>query len=260
MRSPIRAPAALTLAFVTSLAACFACAGDKRTPSPTAGKSGAESSASVEVDGRALAEARVGDAVAPRLGGSVAFVDDYQVEVAVHDDGAVQGLVFDGEGNALAHGGVTDFKLTLRGAGGAKPEAGLDWDEGCACYRGQASVTTALIAEPIDVSFGSLGRTHTGLLSGYKLLTDSAARKASSQLAGATKHKDLSAPNAKASFNARASTKAAPKARTKAAAKAQASLKASAPKTTAKHTQKTASPSTGSGSVKARAGVSFGTN
>jgi hypothetical protein len=251
MRSPIRAPAALTLALLASLATCLACARDKRAAPSAERQPSAGPEAPVEIDGRALAEARANEAVAPRLGGSVVFVDDYQVELAVHGDGAVQGLVFDGEGNALAHAGVTGFKLSLRGADGSKPDVALSWDEACPCYRGQADVAAGLVAEPVAVSLSSLGSTHTGVLSGYTLLAPgNGSRNTSGQLVGATKHKDLAAPNARASLPAGAATKAATKGRTK--------PKASAPKATAKHKAKKTATASGA-SVKARAGFALGT-
>jgi hypothetical protein len=270
MRSPIRAPAVFTLALVTSLVACFACASDKSTASAEA-KPSAQAGAPVEIDGRALAEARVGEAVAPRLGGSVAWVDDYQVEVAVHEDGAVRGLVFDAEGNALAHAGVTDFKLALRGEGGAKHDVALDWDEACACYRGQAGVSAGLVPEPLDVSFGSLGRTHTGVLSNYALLASGgASQKAASQDAASQKAASQKIPgqatggqatgaakkagSAEAHLNARASAKLPPK--TKNRTKTKRPAKSSVPKATAKHSvQKSGS----GGGVKAGASLGFGT-
>jgi hypothetical protein len=119
-----------------------ACATDeaKDTEAATAG---AATSARAELAARAK--------VTPTFGGSVLWVGDYQAELAVHEDGLVQGLVFGADGQALAHERVSSFGAVLALESGARLALALSWDANAARFRGRAALTSELVMRPVDV-------------------------------------------------------------------------------------------------------------
>src|SRR5688572_18845675 len=117
MQMPFRVPSSLlVVGWLSALGVGFGCNSDK------AASSGAAGTASAEVK----ADARL-ELVAPTLGGSVLWVGDHQVELAILENGLVQGLVYDARGNVVAAAELPKASVALRTKGGGRPSAALAW-------------------------------------------------------------------------------------------------------------------------------------
>lgn len=111
-----------------------------------------------------------GAPASPRLGGNVASVGDYQVELVVHHNGLVRGLVFDAQGKPYTEREELELAVTLNTPGGTRPRLALAWNGAAACFEGRTAAE--LVAAPIDISLGVAGSAHAGTLSDYALLPD----------------------------------------------------------------------------------------
>jgi len=163
----------LELVFMAALSLA-GCAKDGEDSAAAAETRGVEGSASVSTMAEAKAEANARVDVAlniePKLGGSVLVVGESQVEVAVFENGAVKGLVFDARGNPISDRAALDFAVTLHTVGGGAPKVNLVWDAACACFSGHAAPSAALVVEPIDISLGLAGSVDSAQLGAYALL------------------------------------------------------------------------------------------
>jgi hypothetical protein len=150
----------LLLSMLGALSAGFGC------HSEAPGANGAAGSAAVEAKAGADAQLVL---VAPTLGGSVLAVGEHQVELAILENGLVQGLVYDAHGKAVAAAELPQVSVALRTKGGGRPSAALAWAAPHACLEGRAQLQAGLVAEPIDVTLQGAGRA-TATLSDYAIL------------------------------------------------------------------------------------------
>lgn len=272
MKNPSRTQGSIRFGLIALSALIVACAKDK-APASSGESPGAEGSASVSATAEVGAKAETKVSIAPTLGGSVLAVGEYQVEVAVHDNGLVKGLVFDARSKPLSNRAALDFAVTLHTAAGAEPKVDLLWNDECACFSGQATFEGALAPRPIDVSLAVNGDLAAAKLEAYALLPAprvevNANVKASAQadlpeppkmntklgvgakgLAGFTAPKvELKAPSLAESTKASAS----------ATAKASANVSAPKPAVQLKVNTTTPKPKAGA-SVKGGASFGFGT-
>jgi len=107
--------------------------------------------------------------VTPTLGGSVVRVGDQQVELAILENGLVQGLVYDARGKALLAAESPKVSVALRTKGGGHPSAALAWLVPHACLEGRAQLEAGLVAEPIVVTLEGAARA-TATLADYAIL------------------------------------------------------------------------------------------
>jgi hypothetical protein len=145
--------AASVLSLLICVSPGLACNSDK----------GAAASASAEIS------AKAGVSVSPTLGGSVLMVGEHPVELAVAENGFVQGLVYDAQGKALASA-EPQLSVSLRTKGGGQPKASLVWNGPHARLEGRAQLDAGLSAEPIEVSLDLAGQHASALLSDYAIL------------------------------------------------------------------------------------------
>jgi hypothetical protein len=108
--------------------------------------------------------------VSPRLGGSVTLVGDYQTELAVHEDGSVEGLVFDADAKVVPPERIGSFGAVLALDGSAQLPVALSWDAGAQRFRGHADLVGELATRPIDVKLAVDGKAQSGMLDEYVLL------------------------------------------------------------------------------------------
>ena len=141
------------LSFVVCVSSALACNSDK----------GSAASASAEVSGKAALS------VSPTFGGSVLVVGEHPVELAIAENGFVQGLVYDAQGKAIASA-EPQLSVALRTKGGGQPKASLVWNGPHARLEGRAQLEAGLSAEPIEVSLDLAGQHATATLSGYAIL------------------------------------------------------------------------------------------
>lgn len=141
------------LSFALCISSVLACNSDK----------GSAASASAEVSAKAALS------VSPTFGGSVLMVGEHPVELAVAENGFVQGLVYDAQGKALASA-EAQLSVALRTKGGGQPKASLVWNAPHARLEGRAQLEAGLSAEPIEVSLDLAGQHATATLSDYAIL------------------------------------------------------------------------------------------
>ena len=146
---------------LTGLASC----NTDKAPGSEATAAVAQGSAAAE--GSVAAQAQL---ITPTLGGSVLLVGDHQVELAVFENGQVQGLVYASGGQTLAPLALPKVTAALRTKGGGHHSAALAWDAPHACLQGHAALDAALVAEPIDVSLDFGGKVTTATLVNYAIL------------------------------------------------------------------------------------------
>jgi len=151
----------LLVGWLSTLSAGFGCNSDKAGAS--GGTAGTASAAA-----KAGAEAKL-VLVAPTLGGSVLVVGEQQVELAILENGLVQGLVYDAQGKAVAAAQLPKVSVALRTKGGGRPSAALVWVAPHACLEGRAQLEAGLVAEPIDVTLEGAERA-TAMLANYAIL------------------------------------------------------------------------------------------
>lgn len=250
-----------------------ACAKDENAEGSEA--KGAERSGSVTLNAEAnmQAQAQTAVTIAPKLGGSVLAVGEAQVELAVFENGAVKGLVYDAQGKPLSDRAAVNFAVTLQAASGSAPKVDLGWDDACACFAGQAKLQGALAVRPIDVSLGLAGNMDVAKLEAYALLPApkldleaSAAASASAALPQPPKADAKLAAGAKPKGLAELKTpkvdlKASSGSGANASAKASASVSVPKPAVQLKVGQSTSTTSTknkASAGVKAGASIGFG--
>lgn len=131
------------------------------------GGSAVKPSAEAAMDMRAAAEAAT---PRPEIGGNVAAVGDYYVEVAVCRDGFARARVYDGRGTALGEHDELELSLTLHASGEARPRLVLSWNAERAELEGRTTLSGELVPQPIDISLGVAGTAHAGVLAEYALL------------------------------------------------------------------------------------------
>jgi len=141
------------LSLVLCVSSVVACNSDK----------GAAASASAEVGGKAALS------VSPTFGGSVVAVGEHPVEIAIAENGFVQGLVYDAHGKAIASADP-QLSLALRTKGGGQPKVSLVWSAPHARLEGRAQLEAGLSTEPIDVALDLAGQHATATLSDYAIL------------------------------------------------------------------------------------------
>jgi hypothetical protein len=144
---------------VVCVALGLACNSDKGAG--TAASGGASASADVG--------AKAALSVSPTFGGSMVMVGEHPVELAIAENGFVQGLVYDAQGKASA-GAEPQLSVSLRTKGGGQPKASLVWNAPHARLEGRAQLEGGLSAEPIDVSLDLAGQHATATLSDYAIL------------------------------------------------------------------------------------------
>jgi hypothetical protein len=252
-----------------------ACATDKATPEAAAGASAA-AVASAEADLTARAKA------SPRLGGSMTLVGEFQTELAIREDGSVEGLVFDADAKLVPPERVSAFSAMLALDGGALVPVALTWDAAAARFRGHADLGSTLLTNPVDVKLSVDGRTQTGVLEDYALLpklelqanakvkglADAAVKLPTASATGSVQAGARKLRAAKASRNGhvKAGTRAAkvalatkPRAALSANAKASAKLDVPKPKVALASSKSVSKEKSGGGAnVKARASLGFG--
>jgi len=136
---------------------------------PASDGSAAEAKSSVAASGSTAGQAQL-QLVTPTLGGNVLAVGDHQVELAVFENGQVQGLVYTAGGQALEPAALPKLTAALRTKGGGHRVAALAWDAPHACLQGRAALDAALTVEPIDVSLDFAGKVSTATLASYAIL------------------------------------------------------------------------------------------
>ena len=146
------------LSLVVCVSSVLACNSDKGS----AGASGG-ASASAEVSGKAALS------VSPSFGGSVLSVGEHPVEIAIAENGFVQGLVYDAQGKAIASADP-QLSLALRTKGGGQPKVSLVWSAPHARLEGRAQLEAGLSTEPIEVALDLAGQHATATLSDYAIL------------------------------------------------------------------------------------------
>jgi hypothetical protein len=117
---------------------------------------GVSATASASGAGSAAADAKA-TLVAPRIGGSVAGAGEFSVELAVHQDGLVEGLVSDAQGKLVSDG----VKLTaaVQAKGGATEKLELGFALARARFEGHAKAGVELVPGPVDVTLDVAGKT-----------------------------------------------------------------------------------------------------
>jgi len=148
---------------LTGLASC----NTDKAPGGEASAVGTQGSSAAQGSGAAQAQLSL---ITPTLGGSVLVVGDHQVELAVFENGQVQGLVYTVGGQALAPLALPKVTAALRTRGGGQHEAALAWDAPHACLQGRAALDAALVAEPIEVSLDVGGQVVKAALVDYAIL------------------------------------------------------------------------------------------
>jgi hypothetical protein len=134
---------------------------------PASDVSAAEAKSNAAAQGSTAAQLQL---VTPTLGGNVLAVGDHQVELAVFENGQVQGLVYTAGGQTLEPAALPKLTAALRTKGGGHAIAALAWDAPHACLQGRAALDAALVVEPIDVSLDFAGKVSTATLANYAIL------------------------------------------------------------------------------------------
>jgi hypothetical protein len=276
MHARFNVPKSLPAALLSLLIAACATGEEGKSKAGVEPPGAAAPSASAQADLGARAR------VSPRLGGSVTLVGDYQTELAVHEDGSVEGLVFDADAKAVAPERVGSFGAVLALDGSAQLPVALSWDAGAQRFRGHADLVGELATRPIDVKLAVDGKAQSGVLDEYVLLPKlelqaggEANALADAKLGAAAADAALSAGSktlldakanagkAKADVKASVKAKGSASSKTKASANVGASAKAklAAPKVTvaAAPPKPAAKDKAGaSANVKAKASFGFG--
>jgi hypothetical protein len=123
-----------------------------------------------KADGEASMKATLASLV-PRLGGSLLALGKQHLELAIHENGLVSGLLFSADGNVVAEP-KAKIEVELQAEGDAKPKVELTWDEKTARYTGNANAEATLVPKPVKVSAQLGGKTEKATLSEYALLPE----------------------------------------------------------------------------------------
>jgi len=134
-----------------------------------------ESSASKEpeVQAAATAEASLAaklQAAIPRLGGSILALGDHQLELAIHQSGLIEALLFDSSGKLVSEPETKSLAVDLQAKGDADPKVALTWDQAQARFVGQADAKAELVPEPVAVTAKIGAKSEQGKLTDYALL------------------------------------------------------------------------------------------
>ncbi len=129
-----------------------------------------------EVQG-AAADAHVAaklKALIPRLGGSLMVLGEHQLELAIHQSGLVEALLFDKEGKLALEPESKDLEVQLKTGGDAEPKVQLKWDPIKARFIGHADTKAALVPKPVRVTakLEAGAKPTTGTLTEYALLPE----------------------------------------------------------------------------------------
>jgi len=138
-------------------------------------KEPAESSASKEPEVQAAATAETSvaaklQAAIPRLGGSILALGDHQLELAIHQSGLIEALLYDSSGKLVSEPETKSLAVDLQAKGDADPKVALTWDQAQARFVGQADAKAELVPEPVAVTAKVGAKSEQGKLTDYALL------------------------------------------------------------------------------------------
>ena len=123
--------------------------------------------ASAEAQAAAAAPAQSARLAAPRIGGSVAAVGEFSVEILAHKAGFVEALVTDKAGKPVESADCK-LKLTVDTAAKASKDVALSWQPAEARFSGDARAELAPGPMKIELTFG--GATASGTLTATALM------------------------------------------------------------------------------------------
>jgi hypothetical protein len=119
------------------------------------GKVGASGSVAAEGSASAAGDAKVVLA-APRIGGTVASAGELSVELAVHHDGLVEGLVSDASGKLVSEG--VKLSVSLQTKAGVAENLELGFVPTRARFEGRAKAGVELVPGPVEASLELVGK------------------------------------------------------------------------------------------------------
>jgi len=117
-------------------------------------------SAKLDASGAASAAAAANvkaSLVGPRIGGAVAAAGDFTVELAVHQQGLVEGLVSDASGKLVSDG--VKLSALVQAKGGHQEPLELAFVPARARFEAHAKAGVELLPGPIDVTLGIDGKS-----------------------------------------------------------------------------------------------------
>lgn len=145
----------------------FAAHSAKLCDSENKASSDATARADVAASAGATADAKA-VVVLPRIGGTVASAGDFSVELAVHENGLVEGLVSDARGRLISEG--VKLSASVRAKSGGSENVQLAFSAPRARFEGRAGAGAELAPGPIDVALDVAGKSHGCKLSVAALL------------------------------------------------------------------------------------------
>lgn len=126
-----------------------------------------------EVQAAATAETSLAaklQAAIPRLGGSILVIGDHQLELAIHQSGLTEALLYDSSGKLVSEPETKSLAVELQAKGDADPKVALTWDPAQARFVGQADAKAELVPEPVAVTAKIGAKSEQGKLTDYALL------------------------------------------------------------------------------------------
>jgi hypothetical protein len=147
----------------------FAAHSAKVCDSEDKAKVDATASADVGASSAAAADAKVVVAL-PRIGGSVASAGKFSVELALHENGLVEGLVSDAAGRLVSDG--IKLSAAVRAKGGASENVQLAFSAPRGRFEGRAKAGVELAPGPVDATLEVAGKSHGCKLSVAALLPE----------------------------------------------------------------------------------------
>lgn len=117
---------------------------------------GAAASAEVGAGTASAADAKAVLAL-PRIGGTVAAAGDFSVELALHENGLVEGLVSDAKGRLISDG--VKLSAAVRAKGGGTESVQLAFSAPRARFEGRAKAGVELAPGPVDATLEVAGKT-----------------------------------------------------------------------------------------------------
>lgn len=145
-------------------------AGCNKQPVQSSGGSEAEvqAAATAKAEGNVAAKLQ---ALIPRLGGSLLALGDHQLELAIHQDGLVEALLFDGSGKLVSEPATKSMTVELQAKGDTDPKVEIAWDPAQARFVGRADAKAELVPEPVAVTANIGAKAEQGKLTDYALLS-----------------------------------------------------------------------------------------
>jgi hypothetical protein len=123
-----------------------------------------------EADGEASAAVKLA-ALVPRLGGSLIALGKHHLELAIHENGLVSGLLYSADGKVVSEP-KAKIDVLLQAESDAKPKVELTWDDKAARFTGKADAEANLLPKPVAVSAKLDGKAEKATLSEYALLPE----------------------------------------------------------------------------------------